>query len=150
MCAADDVTGPKKFSAKLRQLREFDLFASAAGWETRDPRGRSVRVYAPGSKTRVRREKYWHEKTENQRKIMIAAGVGAAAIGGLGGVAAYRLAKGKSLVPSFMLKKPPAAQASKFQVSPEEMKARTDAMSKWAKEEQARRQADRVAAYEAQ
>jgi len=107
MGAADDATGPKKFSAKLKKLREFDLFASAAGWDARDPRGRSVRVYAPGSRTRVRREKYWHEKTENQRKLMIAAGVGAAALGGLGGVAAYRLAKGKSLVPSFMLKKPP-------------------------------------------
>ena len=111
MRGADDITGKSKFirkllSAKLR-LREFDLFASAAGWDARDPRGRSVRVYAPGSRTRVRREKYWHEKTENQRKLMIAAGVGAAAIGGLGGVAAYRLAKGKSLVPSFMLKKPP-------------------------------------------
>ena len=116
MGAADEVTGPAKFirkllSAKLK-LREFDLFASAAGWDTRDPRGRSVRVYAPGSRPRNRREKYWHEKTENQRKLMIAAGVGAAAIGGLGGVAAYRLAKGKSLVPSFMLKKPqPQVQA---------------------------------------
>ena len=154
MGAADDATGPAKFirkllSAKLK-LREFDLFASAAGWDTRDPRGRSVRVYAPGSRTRVRREKYWHEKADNQRKLMIAAGVGAAAIGGLGGVAAYRLAKGKSLVPSFMLKKPPQAAASKFQVSPEEMKSRTDAMAKMAKDEAAKRQAARVAAYEAQ
>lgn len=147
MGAADDVTGPKKFSAKLRQLREFDLFASAAGWDTRDPRGRSVRVYAPGSKTRVRREKYWHEKAENQRKLMIAAGVGAAAIGGLGGVAAYRLAKGKSLVPSFMLKKPQAAAVASKRLSPEEMKANTDAMSRMAKEQAAQRDAERAAAW---
>ena len=151
MGAADDATGPKKFSVKLKKLREFDLFASSAGWDTRDPRGRSVRVYAPGSRTRVRREKYWHEKADNQRKLMIAAGVGAAAIGGLGGVAVYRLAKGKSLVPSFMLKKPPAPQAavSKFQISPEEMKSKVDAMSKKAQEEAARRAAARAAAVKA-
>jgi hypothetical protein len=153
MKGADDLTGKKNLvakilSAKLQRLREFDLFARESGWDVRDPRGKSARVYAPGSRTRVRREKYWHEKTENQRKIMIAAGVGAAAIGGLGGVAAYRLAKGKSLVPSFMLKKSPqTAAAAKRQLSPEEMKANTDAMSKMAKDQAAQRQAETAAAW---
>jgi hypothetical protein len=79
---------------------------------------------------------------------MIAAGVGAAAIGGLGGVAAYRLAKGKSLVPSFMLKKPPqAAAVATKRLSPEEMKANTDAMARMAKEQAAQRQAQRAAAW---
>jgi hypothetical protein len=60
-----------------------------------------VRVFAPGSRRRERREKAWHEKTENERtlwKAGIAAGVLA---GGLGGVGIYRLAKGKPLIPKF-------------------------------------------------
>jgi hypothetical protein len=94
-------TGRKLFAAKFRRLREFDAIAAEAGWDARDPRGRSVRVFAPGSRRRERREKAWHEKTENERtlwKAGIAAGVLA---GGLGGVGIYRLAKGKPLIPRF-------------------------------------------------
>jgi hypothetical protein len=106
MRGVDDMTGSrfagrKLFAAKFRRLREFDAIAAEAGWDARDPRGRSVRVFAPGSRRRERREKAWHEKTENERtlwKAGIAAGVLA---GGLGGVGIYRLAKGKPLIPRF-------------------------------------------------
>jgi hypothetical protein len=79
----------------------------------RDPRGRSARVFAPGSRRRERREKAWHEKTENERKLWKAGIVAGALAGGLGGVGIYRLAKGKSLVPSFVTNPKPAMQASK-------------------------------------
>lgn len=100
MRGVDDMTG-SRFAAKFRRLREFDAIAAEAGWDARDPRGRSVRVFAPGSRRRERREKSWHEKTENERtlwKAGIAAGILA---GGLGGVGIYRLAKGKPLIPRF-------------------------------------------------
>ena len=100
MRGVDDMTG-SRFAAKFRRLREFDAIAAEAGWDARDPRGRSVRVFAPGSRRRERREKSWHEKTENERKLWkagIAAGILA---GGLGGVGIYRLAKGKPLIPRF-------------------------------------------------
>jgi hypothetical protein len=101
MRGVDDMTGGSRFAAKFHRLREFDAIAAEAGWDARDPRGRSVRVFAPGSRRRERREKAWHEKTENERtlwKAGIAAGILA---GGLGGVGIYRLAKGKPLIPRF-------------------------------------------------
>lgn len=66
-------------------LVEFDVIAKEAGWDVRDPRGRSARVFAPGSKKRVRREKKWHEKTENERKLWKAGMVGALVVGGAAG-----------------------------------------------------------------
>jgi hypothetical protein len=101
MRGANDMTG-RVFAARLRsRLRELDVVAGEAGWDVRDPRGRSARVFAPGSRKRERREKYWHEKKENQQKLWIAGALAAAAAGGLGGAAVYRLAQGKSLLPSF-------------------------------------------------
>jgi len=61
-------------------LIEFDA-ARSAGWDVRDPRGRSARVFAPGSKTRSRRNKRWHEKAENERKLWKGAVVGGVVAG---------------------------------------------------------------------
>ena len=72
------------------RLIGFDAVAAYEGWDIRDPRGRSARVFAPGSRRRVRREKEWHEKAGNERKLW-KAGVAAAAIAaGAGGVAIGR------------------------------------------------------------
>lgn len=83
---------------------EFDAQAAASGWDVRDPRGRSARVFAPGSRRRVRREKDWHEKKENQKK-MVAGGLAATAV--LAGVVGYKAggrAKSRALR-KFMKKK---------------------------------------------
>lgn len=55
------------------------------GWDVRDARGRSARVYAPGSRRRDRREKTWGERTENIRAVRNVAIVGTVA--GLTGAA---------------------------------------------------------------
>ena len=62
----------------------FDANASDAGWDVRDPRGRSARVFAPGSRPRDRREKKWHEKTANERLLWGTALAGTAALAGVG------------------------------------------------------------------
>lgn len=62
----------------------FDEIANYAGWDVRDPRGRSARVFAPGSRKRERREKTTLEKISVQRRLLGAlAAVGTAA--GVGG-----------------------------------------------------------------
>jgi hypothetical protein len=65
--------------------RYFDEMAADAGWDVRDPRGRSARVFAPGSRQRYRRPKEWHERKENRDKLaaaaVLAAGVGGLALG---------------------------------------------------------------------
>jgi hypothetical protein len=77
-------------SSSTRRPVELDDVANYAGWDVRDPRGRSARVFAPGSQRRVRREKEWHERVDNQRKLLLAlAGVGTVA-GGLVGHAIGR------------------------------------------------------------
>ncbi len=81
----------KAFAAALERVTEFDEVAEGAGWDIRDPRGRSARVFAPGSRKRNRREKMWHEKAENERKLWKAA-VATAAVGG--GAAGLVLSKG--------------------------------------------------------
>ena len=53
------------------------------GWDVRDPRGKSARVFAPGARKRERREKKWHEKLGNERKLW-GAGLLAAGAAGLG------------------------------------------------------------------
>ena len=113
MGAVNNATGPRKgFSAKFKKLRELDALAEYAGWDIRDPRGKSARVFAPGSRKRERRQKEWHEKTENERKLW-KAGIAAGVLGGAGAaLLGQRVVSGKSLVPSlFMPKKvtPPAA-----------------------------------------
>jgi hypothetical protein len=97
----------RRFSAKLTKLRELDAIAAYEGWDVRDPRGRSARVFAPGSRRRERRTKEWHEKTENERKLW-KAGLVASALGGAGAMLiGQRILAGKSLVPSrFIPKKP--------------------------------------------
>jgi hypothetical protein len=70
---------------RFRPVAEFDEVANYAGWDVRDPRGRSARVFAPGSRKRVRREKEWHERIDNQRKLLSAlALVGTVAGAGVG------------------------------------------------------------------
>lgn len=56
----------------------FDAIAQAVGWDIRDPRGRSVRVFHPEAKPRTRRSKEWYEKEENRRKIRAAIALTAA------------------------------------------------------------------------
>jgi hypothetical protein len=74
----------EKIPAFVRSEVGFDDVASYAGWDVRDPRGRSARVFAPGSRRRVRREKDWHERVDNQRKLLSAL----AATGTLAGAGA--------------------------------------------------------------
>ena len=59
----------------------FDERAEEAGWDVRDPRGRSARVFSPGARPRERREKRWFEQVDNERKLW-ATGAGMAAAGG--------------------------------------------------------------------
>lgn len=75
----------KKFAVLGGRLIEFDDPLDV-GWDLRDARGRSARVFAPGAGSRDRRPKKWHEKVENERKLWGAA----ALTGTLGGAAATR------------------------------------------------------------
>jgi hypothetical protein len=61
------------------------------GWDIRDARGRSARVFAPEAGQRDRRPKRWHERVENERKLW-----GAAALTGTltGAVASRKLMQG--------------------------------------------------------
>jgi hypothetical protein len=74
----------KEFSTAASRVFNFDDVAYDAGWDVRDPRGRSARVFAPGAGKRDRRDKRWHEKAENERKLWKGA-VAAAAVAGLVG-----------------------------------------------------------------
>ena len=73
--------------ASALDLISFDIHAAVNGWDVRDPRGRSARVFAPGSRQRARREKVWHEKVDNIRRIAVVGGVAAGALGLAGGYA---------------------------------------------------------------
>ncbi len=70
-------------SAKIRGVIQFDT--TAPNWDVRDERGRSARVFAPGSRRRERREKNWYERQGTQRTVLgalaIAAGAGGLALG---------------------------------------------------------------------
>lgn len=75
------------FSGKLRNVVNFDFNADMAGWDVRDPRGKSARVFAPGSKKRTRRKKEPHERIDHIRKtrnIAIAAALAGTGIGAAG------------------------------------------------------------------
>lgn len=63
---------PPGFLASKFNPVHFDQIADFVGWDVRDPRGRSARVFAPPSRPRMRREKEWYEKEENRRKIRAA------------------------------------------------------------------------------
>ena len=82
-----EATAPALVSlaAKLN-LIGFDIQTDLAGWDLRDARGRSARVYAPGARARDRREKKWHERVDNIRRIAVGGAVGAGALGVAGGV----------------------------------------------------------------
>ncbi|WP_050028923.1 hypothetical protein [Verrucomicrobium sp. BvORR034] len=71
---------------------QFDEVAAEAGWDVRDPRGKSARVFAPGSRSRQRREKEWYEEVGNERKLW---GAGVATAGVLGAGLATLVAKKK-------------------------------------------------------
>ncbi len=78
-------------AARLQATHFAYADALDAGWDVRDARGKSARVYAPGSRRRERREKQWGEKTDNIRKVRNAALVVAAGgIGAAGYLAATR------------------------------------------------------------
>ena len=86
---ADKVKGGVKKIGKMlfsagtfNRLVELDYY-DRADWDLRDPRGKSARVFAPGSKTRTRRPKKFHEKAGNQRKLGVAAVAAGTAIGAL-------------------------------------------------------------------
>lgn len=82
------------FSARTRRVIHFSTYADtyetrAQGWDLRDGRGKSARVFAPGSKPRQRRPKEPHERVENIRKRKNQA-LGLAALGvgfGIAGMA---------------------------------------------------------------
>jgi hypothetical protein len=82
-------------SAEVARALHF-AYADALdkGWDVRDARGRSARVYAPGSRRRERRPKEWGEKTENIRAVrnVAIAGTVAGAVG-----AGYLLRKNSGL-----------------------------------------------------
>jgi len=68
------------------------------GWDLRDARGRSARVYAPGSRKRQRREKEWNERVDNIRLVRnIAIG---ASLAGAGGTLYYRNRLKKAINPN--------------------------------------------------
>jgi hypothetical protein len=81
--------GFKIFSARLLSAKFFDEWANIQGWDVRDPRGKSARVFAPGSRRRVRRPAEWHEKKDGQRKILAGLAV-AGTVAGLGAGFALR------------------------------------------------------------
>jgi len=126
------VTAKRAFSAKLKKLRELDAIAEYEGWDVRDPRGRSARVFAPGSRKRERRQKEWHEKTENERKLW-KAGIAAGVLGGAGAMlVGQRLVSGKSLIPSRFLKKKPI-DPSKFADAPPSAKEADEILKRFNK-----------------
>ncbi len=81
-----NVANVDKYFAAHPQTHHFDFRADMAGWDVRDPRGRSARVFAPGARARERRSKRWHEKVDTIRKVAIIGTVGALAGGTLAGL----------------------------------------------------------------
>jgi hypothetical protein len=80
-------------SARLKNsVRMLDVYqdyyngALAQGWDLRDARGNSARVFSPKAKKRLRRQAEWHERKDNQRKLLIGAGVLGTAAAATGGV----------------------------------------------------------------
>ncbi len=90
-----------KLTPKGAALRRWNCMAIQAltqfadpldvGWDIRDARGNSARVFAPHAGQRDRRPKRWHERVENERKLW----AGAAAASTLAGGAAMRKILGK-------------------------------------------------------
>lgn len=82
---ASKIKNPILLNAVNRRLVELNTVDPLErGWDLRDARGRSARVYAPGSRKRQRREKQWDEKVDNIRAVRNAAIAGTVlASGGL-------------------------------------------------------------------
>lgn len=75
----DDVLG----LCARRHVLLFDYY-SPEGWDVRDGRGNSARVFSPTAKKRTRRKAEWHETKDGQRKIL----GGLAVVGPVAGLAA--------------------------------------------------------------
>lgn len=61
--------------------RPIEFAEQMNDWDIRDPRGRSARVYAPGSQRRYRRPKRFHEREQN-KKLIHQAELGGAVVAG--------------------------------------------------------------------
>lgn len=83
---------PDLFPLSTKQRAIIALDVTAPDWDVRDQRGRSARVFAPGARPRDRREKKWHERVGNIRRVALLGAL-AAATGG--GVLGYRLGRRK-------------------------------------------------------
>ena len=93
-----------RLSARIPSVKFFDEWAAYNGWDVRDPRGKSARVFAPGSRARIRREKEWHETKENRDKLHLIAGLTGVGIAGLGAAALTRKSLGHPIVPDAVSK----------------------------------------------
>ena len=108
--------GVSLFAAKLRRtLKQFDLDAALSGWDIRDPRGKSARVFAPGSRPRFRRQKEWHEKKENREALLKGAIAGVGVLGLAGGAAAARKLSGLPVIPKIIKAKKPPVERPKIE-----------------------------------
>jgi hypothetical protein len=91
----------RKFKLSMQgNIHHFDAMDGFGdpyrGWDLRDPRGKSARVFAPGHQKRVRRQAEWHETKDGQKKILVGAGVaGTLLAGGVAGVAAHKIGYGQ-------------------------------------------------------
>ena len=107
---------PKVNLASALPLFRFDSTADERGWDLRDARGKSARVYAPGSKQRFRRPADWHETKNGQRNILIGAGaMGALGAAAIGSTIAYKVA-GKKAAESLLAKQAAASKVVKKKV----------------------------------
>ena len=81
-----------KLTPKGAALRRWNCMAIQAltqfadpldvGWDLRDARGNSARVFAPQAGQRDRRPKRWHERVENERKLWAGAALTSTLAGG--------------------------------------------------------------------
>jgi len=93
------------FTAQLSRTLELSYLDSdetrGAGWDVRDARGKSARVFTPGSLPRNRREKKPHERVGSIRtQRNVAIGVGILGIG----LGSYGLASRRSAIRGIMRK----------------------------------------------
>jgi hypothetical protein len=74
-----------KNSVRMLEGGYYDYY-SAPGWDLRDARGNSARVFSPKAKKRNRRTAEWYEKKDGERKLLIGAGLLGTAAAATGGV----------------------------------------------------------------
>ncbi len=100
--ALEKSRNPKRRQRDLEELRsgmihEFVSVRDDSGrqvFRVEDARGNSARIHAGDKPKRERREKYWHERSANQKKIAGAAIVGAGVGGVIVGAKGKEIAKG--------------------------------------------------------